>query len=819
MRHVPGMIWLLACLSSFAVMGCGLFSSGVEETGDLLENQDIGMQCGGNDDCREGLDCVDGKCQPSGSTAVNGDCQVTAECAADLYCNNERKCAPAGDGRLGAACETTADCQQGLICTISGFSLVCSETGDLQPGEECEATNHCFAGLICAKDPLDQSGSDATPECIGTVPSPVDLVIPTWNGVSCGEDNERPTAYFDVPRSGGEETDFYRLPFPNDIRRTGSGLDLSGHPAPDVLGLTLIDSYLRASEQDLTGFATNPVVIFRFSEELNFGSVKESSVHVVDISPDSPTYDREHARRWRFSSGKSRYVCKNALAVGPNEKKPLRPNTTYAVYLTREITPDAGGVYARAADFEAMLGDSAPSDSALAAAHAAYAPFRAWLSDSGTDPGMLLNAAVFTTQDPEAIIPALRSAVHNAAMPAVSQLVRCGGAGDPCPSECAGESGYTELHGLISLPVFQQGTPPYEEVGGGIELDGAGVPQSAGTAEVCFALAVPDGEPPAAGFPLVIYGHGTGGGFGSVISTGIARDLANGTVDGASFRAAALGIDMPQHGTRSGDSDRAPEELFFNFLNPRAARDNITQGAADLMALVRWARSYLLPAGSSPVGRTISFDVDNIALFGHSQGALHAALMLPYEPDLSAAVLSGNGAYLTESLLSKTQPFDIAGALPYALLDANSEGKLDGGVFHPVLAIFQMFFERADGINFAYRLIDEPPAEVPAGHHVFMTYGLFDEYSPESTQRAYARAANLPVVGDDPANLGLTRVQAPMSENVELDGVARTVGLRQYTPAAGEEGHFVAFDSTKGRPDVNRFLLQALSGQSPQIGQ
>jgi pimeloyl-ACP methyl ester carboxylesterase len=290
-------------------------------------------------------------------------------------------------------------------------------------------------------------------------------------------------------------------------------------------------------------------------------------------------------------------------------------------------------------------------------------------------------------------------------------------------------------------------------------------------------------------------------------------------VDGAAVRAASLGIDLPGHGTRRGGSERPPEELFFNFLNPRAARDNVAQGAADLMALVRWARNYFLPGTNSPTGRTISFDADRIALFGHSQGALHTVLMLPYEPDVAAAVLSGNGAYLTESLLNKTKPFDIAGALPFALLDANSDRELDGGSFHPVLAIFQMYFERVDGINFAYRLQTEPEASAPTGHHVFMTYGLYDSYSPEPTQKAYARAADLPTVGEDLANLGQTRAEPPLGANADLGGVARTIGLRQYTPSSGEDGHFVAFDAVKGRPDVLRFLLQALSGQTPEIGQ
>ena len=51
-----------------------------------------------------------------------------------------------------------------------------------------------------------------------------------------------------------------------------------------------------------------------------------------------------------------------------------------------------------------------------------------------------------------------------------------------------------------------------------------------------------------------------------------------------------VAIDLPQHGERRGDSTDEPEGLFYNFLNPRAARDNVLQGSADLMAVVRWVK-------------------------------------------------------------------------------------------------------------------------------------------------------------------------------------------------------------------------------------
>jgi len=42
-----------------------------------------------------------------------------------------------------------------------------------------------------------------------------------------------------------------------------------------------------------------------------------------------------------------------------------------------------------------------------------------------------------------------------------------------------------------------------------------------------------------------------------------------------------LGIDQVAHGPRRGSSTASPDDLFFNFTNPAAARGNALQGAAD----------------------------------------------------------------------------------------------------------------------------------------------------------------------------------------------------------------------------------------------
>jgi hypothetical protein len=105
-----------------------------------------------------------------------------------------------------------------------------------------------------------------------------------------------------------------------------------------------------------------------------------------------------------------------------------------------------------------------------------------------------------------------------------------------------------------------------------------------------------------------------------------------------------------------------------------------------------------------------------------------------------------------------------------------------------------------------------------------MTYGLGDTYSPNPTQDAYAIAVAfshvdpvLQTIGREP---GLATSPAPMSGNATVGGEVRTVGLRQYTPSGGDDGHFVATSSgSQGATDALTFLEQALAGQTPAIGQ
>ena len=265
---------------------------------------------------------------------------------------------------------------------------------------------------------------------------------------------------------------------------------------------------------------------------------------------------------------------------------------------------------------------------------------------------------------------------------------------------------------------------------------------------------------------------------------------------------AVLGIDQVQHGPRRGASDASPSDLFFNFVNPAAARGNPLQGAADQMSLVRFAKGLALAAGASPTGAEIRFG--RISFWGHSQGATEGAVAMPYVADVSGVLFSGAGASLIDALLTKTSPVNIAAAVPFVL---GEKGPIDA--YHPVLSLLQNAIDPADPLSHG-RALDK---------HVFVPFGQKDTYTPSAVQTTYVLAAGLglaqapPNVTPEPIG-GLAAISVPASAN--LQG-GRTGLTRQYAPA-GFDGHFVVFRDLVANRDAARFLADVSRAAPPRVG-
>jgi hypothetical protein len=779
-----------------------MFDGGPEGgEGGLPSGRGVGQPCDAANACRTGLACNGGVCAPSHASADGAACVISAECKDGLYCGPARTCVAAGTGADGASCTSDADCKSGFRCNLAGLGAQCQAEGTKDVGGMCALSGDCFGGLLCA-DKL----------CAPPPPGgPPPLGIPTFKGVVCEDETGPVTAHFSVPRGAPADKDYFRLPFPNDVHMKSGKLDLTGFPTPgsDLLGYDLVDRWARYLEQTGTGCSAYPTVTFRFSGEIDFASLKDNSATKwVDITPGEGG-DLGHA--WSGTTGRTAYVCPNAVSFRPPIGQPLKPGHTYAVMMTNGAKAKGGGAIAVAPDLTAVLGATDPGG-ALSAAWTSYAPLRAWAASKSFATSSLVNAAVFTVGKHDDIAKKLATAVASAPAPTATGWVKCGGgAVSPCAQgacPATADPAFDELHALVTLPNFQKGTLPYKEPadGGDLVLDGAGQPIAQGTISVCLSLTVPKTTMPASGWPLVVYAHGTGGSFRSHVTEGVAGRLA--CVDGTTH-VAVLGIDQVAHGTRRGASLVSPDNLFFNFSNPSAARGNVLQGAADQMSLVRFAKSLSLPAATSPTGADIS--VDNVAFWGHSQGATEGAIAMPYTPNVTGAVFSGVGASLIDSLLTKKNPVNISAIVPVVL----SESPANVGSSHPALGMLQNAIDPADPLNHASGIIGAGPL----AKHVFVPYGQGDTYATPVTQLTYVVAASLAVAAPPasvtkPDDLLSAATPVPISGNTAGN---LTAVVRQYAPN-GYDGHFVVFKDADGKVNADRFLADAVGGGVPAFG-
>ncbi|HKA89310.1 MAG TPA: hypothetical protein VKE22_16700 [Haliangiales bacterium] len=586
------------------------------------------------------------------------------------------------------------------------------------------------------------------------------------------------TALFEIPRAGAPPSEFYSLPFPNDLRVKANGaIDLSDHMR---LG-NIVDNYLNLIGEETRGFGTNAAAFFRFSGPIDPATLPASagasmtlaaSVYLVDVTP-GPELNRRWPVRFRFEPKAGRSIGPNWLSVLPFPGNPLRGGRTYAVVVTRRLRAVGGGQIQPSADFSAILATGA-ADADVTRARQVYQKLLACLDEPGGDERTdVVSAAVFTTQQPTELMGKMRQVAVAAPAPALvaGTLAKAGGIG------------FTEFTGqYANHPNFQSGAPPYWTTGGEILLDQSGLPITDHYETLRFAVTIPGGTMPGAGWPVVLYAHGTGGSYRSFINDGTAANLA---MEGL----AVISIDQVLHGPRD-PTGSDPDLTFFNFMNPVAARDNVRQGAADDFALLRFVKGLSIPDGAA----VHTFDAHKIFFMGHSQGGLTGPPFLAYEPEVHGAILSGAGGLLYESLLTKTKPVDVSALVALFIGD----DPLDE--FNNILALLQMFIEPGDPVNYGPLLV----RETATPKDIFQTEGTGDSYATpvtiESLSVAIGAQPVTPILHAVPG--ALSPLSPPVTDNIN----GHTSALLQYNPPPGVDGHFVVFYVPAALKQSRRFL-------------
>jgi len=607
------------------------------------------------------------------------------------------------------------------------------------------------------------------------------------------------------------ETDFFALPFPNDARPRRQAGQPSGAADRDGYDLGRLPQpfgqpgvYAKYLDGKIAAAGPSSAIYFRTSGPLDVRTLPadaassladEASAYVVDVTPGSPTYGQKAPMIARFHEEEGVFIGANWLSLRPVPGLPLREGTTYAALLTRRIRGAMAETLARHPDLDRLLAGEAPAEEPYRSAWARYAPLRAYLAEKGLA-GEVAGATVFTTQRVTQVMSQLRDAVYTYA-PA------------PTPKDLTylrDHDGLCSIYvGSYDAPNFQVGEAPYLNRGGRLNRDASGLPVPVRTESLRFALSVPNAEMPAAGWPVILYAHGTGGSYQTFINESI--DLRAAFIelpDGTVQRMAVIGIDQVLHGPR--DPLRSnPEISFFNLNNLESALDNVKQGAADDFQLLRLVENFAVDKapGRGPLkDRPIRFDSQRIYFVGHSQGGLTGPLFLSAERKVKASVLSGAGSVLVLSLLNKHEPTDVASLVEGLLQEPATED-------HPLLNLLQAYFESSDPNNYGPLLFREPPPAAPP-QSVMQTLGITDNYTPNPNIASFALSLGVQPVGPryyDIPGLELTPLPwaaRPVQANVA--GGRATGVLHQYQQEPNSDGHFVLFDLWAARHDWTRFL-------------
>lgn len=642
--------------------------------------------------------------------------------------------------------------------------------GDVEPGG-LGADAAVAAGADAAAADAPTTGDAPAAE---DAPAPEDAA-PRWTDPWADQPSGVAASYTYDP------ADLFALPFPHDVRlKQGGGLDLSGFPNPNHA--QVFQNYIDYASEFMHGFSANGAIYVRFDGLIDLkrlpateqSAAPGSPVWIVDVGGDPSTRGSRVPFEWRWhGQDLSVYEPDNLLAVRPVFGFPLAEGHTYALVVQRDLRDADGALLAASPGVrEALTGDAADP---LAAA---LGPLRAWCDEGALNPYEVAVATVFTVDRFSDEMVAAREVAQGIPAPVAKDVHQTGA-----------KNGYTLYEGTYEGPNFQHGEKPYETEGGGFVIDADGRPVIDHMEPIRFALSVPDGPAPQGGWPVVLFGHGTGGNY---------KDFLGGSGAPAKVLAArglaVLGIDQPLHGTRWDGNKAQLDFLSFNFLNLDAGRSGFRQSAADFFTLTRLVReAVVVPGTATGDGQPVLFDPDRVYYFGHSHGGLAGAMIVAVEPNLRGAVLSGSGGGLALTIMLRKDPYDLL-TLVRTMLGATPDELT---TFHPAITLVQTLVDVTDPINYAPfyvsgRLRGGTPMDL------LVTEGQDDAATPSITTEAMAAAAGLPVMAP-PVHIGIALELAGVPlVGLPIGGLLQSQSGAPVTALLAQfsgYGHHVAFES------------------------
>ncbi len=592
---------------------------------------------------------------------------------------------------------------------------------------------------------------------------------------------------------------FWDLPYPSDLRLTAAGApDVKSFPNP---ALAIIDEFKKLAEAR-QGFPVTPVGYFRFDAPLGerketdaLAGTKDAPLLLVNVDAASP----DRGKLYPVVVGTppaDGYVPEHLLAIAPRPGVVLAPTTKYAFVVRRTFTDAAGKGVAPAASFAALLRGESVAGARGEGLRTLYAPLLATLDQLGVPRAEVAAATVFTTGDVVAKTAELAKRVSERYTAPIASFTL-----DTTPS--LQKAPFCHVTAKIELPQFQRGKAPFDTEG--LFDDGAdGLPKKQRDESVVVSFTLPRSPMPAAGYPLVVYFHGSGG---------VAREVVDGIVKGGPYETFPAATLAPLGFAMAGAAmpispDRVPGATPFGYVNLNnfpAVRDTFRQGILESHLLIDALGKVEIPkaaldgcdGATLPAGATAyKLDLTRLSAQGQSMGGMYTNLVSATDPRIQAAVPTGAGGFWTYFVLRLTV---IPNA--YNLIRLLIGTREQATFMHPALHLIQTALEVMDPLASTPRLARRPLPGHPT-RSIYEPVGREDSYFNADIFDAMALGYGHPQAGAEvwpsmKAALALSgidkRAEYPVKQNVmDLSGKPYTGVVVQYDNVNAEgpfDGH------------------------------
>ena len=561
-----------------------------------------------------------------------------------------------------------------------------------------------------------------------------------------------------------------------------------------------------------------------------------SPIQVVDVDLDSPEYGRRFPLEVSMTTKMDSYRPNNLLQILPTLGITLRPNTTYAAFVTDQVPlPEENSLqqnHQLATLLDADLDLAPVSSKALQV----YQPLREYLTAQEIEPASIIGATVWTTGDPT---QQLRSGAEYVASMETAE---------PTNIELLEEfDDYCVIQGYVETPGFQNGPIPYLLFGGNVQWDEAGNPIQAYSRDAKFVVTIPKHiTMPEQGYANLFFHHGAGGNAVQVFTRGkylrteydiIAPykvlDYGNGPSQVAAERGWASSgfaghMGMDHLGVEGGGWG-----IFgYNLFNPVSLYNNYYQMVWERIYFRQVLKTLQIDSGlcsDADPGLVSSFqlDPDMQLLMGQSLGNWTSSLHLSVDPEPFAGVVFTGVAGTWIKFLANDPAY--RSALSAGVVNLLPGQKLDSA--HPFLMLMEWLMGGADPVAHLDSVLRYPTKTAP---HVLTISGIDDDGGAEPVQRTHMLAVGEDLAGPDLGDSydtrlfphleigGAQQLPYPLVNNFEVPGQGpRTAVVVRYenTVRPDHNGHHVTFDIEAPKHQYGCFMEQLARGDAPIVDQ